>query len=97
MESSGPETTGLADGKRVYPVWRVSFTPKEGISVFRLEEAAVLEVGAGEDRAGFLPSWFLDRVCGGFPATEQSTPTRASPPPTVDSNAGEHPRREESS
>lgn len=43
------------------PVWRVSFSPKVGITVKQLDEAGVKDVEAGdeEERIGFLPKWYV--------------------------------------
>lgn len=43
-------------------VWRVKFTPGEGARVMKLDKAAVEEVVNGEDRVGFLPRWYWDKV-----------------------------------
>jgi RAT1-interacting protein len=42
-----------------FPVGRVSFTPEKGVSFKVLDGAEVAEVQAGEDRIGFLPSWYM--------------------------------------
>lgn len=44
------------------PVWRVRFTPRKGVTVERLDETEVEDVVGGEDRVGFLPTWFLDTL-----------------------------------
>ncbi|KAF9004030.1 RAI1 like PD-XK nuclease-domain-containing protein [Cyathus striatus] len=41
-------------------VWRVKFTPGSGISVRILGKTDVDEVVNGEDRVGFLPSWYWE-------------------------------------
>jgi len=41
-------------------VWRVTFTPKMGVSVRTLNEREVDEVRGGEDRVGFLPRSFWE-------------------------------------
>jgi RAT1-interacting protein len=41
------------------PVGRVSFTPGKGVSFKALDSAEIEEVRAGEDRIGFLPSWYM--------------------------------------
>lgn len=55
-------------------VWRVRFTPKEGISVAMLDEDGVADVVGGEERVGFLPRWYWDE-------TQRSHPPVSSPPP----------------
>jgi hypothetical protein len=55
-----------ADDERI--VWRVSFKPGVGLSMCRLDEERVEDVRAGEDRVGFLPRSYWERV------------RRASPP-----------------
>ncbi|KAF4571259.1 decapping endonuclease targeting mRNA [Pleurotus pulmonarius] len=44
------------------PVWRVSFSPKVGITVKQLDDAGVMDVEAGDDeeRIGFLPKWYVE-------------------------------------
>ncbi|KAF5359530.1 hypothetical protein D9756_003498 [Leucocoprinus leucothites] len=39
-------------------VWRVGFSPGEGVRVRELNETEMAEVEAGEDRVGFLPGWY---------------------------------------
>lgn len=39
-------------------VWRVKFTPRVGISVGILDPPGVENVAGGEDRVGFLPTWY---------------------------------------
>ena len=43
-------------------VWRVSFTPQQGVSVRVLDEEEVDDVRGGEDRVGFLPRWFWEEM-----------------------------------
>lgn len=43
-------------------VWRVFLNPKDGIEVFELDSDAVKEVAGGEDRVGFLPTWYYELV-----------------------------------
>ncbi|EGN99498.1 hypothetical protein SERLA73DRAFT_90841 [Serpula lacrymans var. lacrymans S7.3] len=45
-------------------VWRVKFTPREGVSVALLDEAGVADVEGGEARVGFLPRWYWDKEIG---------------------------------
>ncbi|KAF8839526.1 RAI1-domain-containing protein [Paxillus ammoniavirescens] len=51
-------------------VWRVTFTPKVGITATMLDGAGMEEVVGGEDRIGFLPRWYWDEVAP--PATEEA-------------------------
>jgi RAT1-interacting protein len=39
-------------------VGRIVFTPGTGVTFSRLDDAQVQEVVAGEDRVGFLPTWY---------------------------------------
>ncbi|KAI0773674.1 RAI1-domain-containing protein [Fomes fomentarius] len=59
-------SSGLIDSedKPSSRVWRVSLTPKDGIEVFELDRDAVKEVAGGEDRVGFLPTWYYELVAG---------------------------------
>lgn len=42
-------------------VWRITFTPKQGIRIVKLlPEEVVAEVSNGEDRIGFLPRDFYE-------------------------------------
>jgi RAT1-interacting protein len=44
-------------------VWRVKFIPKEGVRVVKLDRLAVAEEVVGdEDRTGFLPKWYWERL-----------------------------------
>jgi len=47
-----------------HSVWRVRFLPRVGITMFRLDHSGVEEVRAGDDRVGFLPSWYLPKQDG---------------------------------
>lgn len=40
-------------------VWRIVFTPKQGIRVTQLSSEEKAEVSEGEDRVGFLPRDFF--------------------------------------
>jgi RAT1-interacting protein len=44
------------------PIWRVTFKPRTGVSVGKLEEGDVRDVIGGEDRVGFLPTWYWNEV-----------------------------------
>lgn len=43
-------------------VWRVTFTPKVGISVALLDASGVEDVMGGDDRVGFLPRWYWNEI-----------------------------------
>jgi hypothetical protein len=43
-------------------VWRVTFTPGDGVTAAPLDQAGIDEVEAGEDRVGFLPRWYADEL-----------------------------------
>jgi len=44
------------------PVWRVAFKPGAGVSIRLLNEDGIEDVMGGEDRVGFLPTWYWDEV-----------------------------------
>ena len=43
-------------------VWRVKFTPRVGVQLALLQEEERREVEAGEDRVGFLPTWYWKEI-----------------------------------
>ena len=43
-------------------VWRVKFTPRVGVELTILHDVARKEVEAGEDRVGFLPTWYWEEI-----------------------------------
>ncbi|KAJ3739234.1 RAI1-domain-containing protein [Lentinula detonsa] len=43
-------------------VWRVSFLPGEGARLVKLDRSDVEEVVNGEDRVGFIPRWYWDKI-----------------------------------
>jgi len=43
-------------------VWRVKFIPQRGITIEILGPIGVEDVRAGEDRVGFLPTWYWDEL-----------------------------------
>ena len=55
-----------SSGNTVSPgsVWRVKFTPRVGVELALLSEEERREVEAGEDRVGFLPSWYHTEIQG---------------------------------
>ncbi|KAH7102787.1 RAI1 like PD-XK nuclease-domain-containing protein [Auriculariales sp. MPI-PUGE-AT-0066] len=44
------------------PMWRLSFTPGQGLRLSELDQAQIEEVRNGEDRVGFLPKSYYDVV-----------------------------------
>lgn len=58
----GVVQTSTGNAAKPVPVWRVKFLPKNGVSVEMLDRAGVDDVVGGEDRVGFLPTWFFDDV-----------------------------------
>lgn len=51
-----------SDGPADEPVWRVSFKPGNGIEVRQLDDAEVREVQNGEERVGFLPISYFNKI-----------------------------------
>lgn len=43
-------------------VWRVTFTPGVGLAIYRLDDDGVEDVIGGENRVGFLPQWYWERL-----------------------------------
>lgn len=54
-------------------VWRVSFVPREGARVVKLDKSEVEEVVNGEDRVGFIPRWYWDKVNSATHISHQSS------------------------
>jgi len=52
-------TSGTAASESV---WRVKFTPRVGVELTLLHDIARKEVEAGEDRVGFLPTWYWEEI-----------------------------------
>ncbi|KAM6490541.1 hypothetical protein JOM56_013884 [Amanita muscaria] len=48
----------IREGVNADSVWRASFVPGKGVLFRKLDQAAADEVSGGEDRIGFLPSWY---------------------------------------
>ena len=46
------------DGAGEDAVWRATVVPGSGVLLARLDRAGIADVSAGEDRIGFLPSWY---------------------------------------
>lgn len=62
-------------------VWRVSFSPRVGVTLRRIEDEEVKEVVEGEDRIGFLPRWYYDDIHKTAHAADPAdNPTPASHP-----------------
>lgn len=58
-------------------VWRVKFTPCVGVQLVLLQEEERREVEAGEDRVGFLPTWYwkeIRDVSGASSGTKDTEP-----------------------
>ncbi|KAG6821330.1 hypothetical protein H0H93_000191 [Arthromyces matolae] len=49
-----------SNGSEDASIWRAKFTPGKGITVTLLEAADVEDVRGGEDRVGFLPTWYWE-------------------------------------
>ncbi|KAI0052272.1 RAI1-domain-containing protein [Auriscalpium vulgare] len=43
-------------------VWRVKFAPGVGVEIVMLNDAETKDVGGGEERVGFLPSWYWKEI-----------------------------------
>jgi len=55
-------------------VWRVKFVPGSGVNVEELGSSGLEEVVNGEDRVGFLPSWYWEEVMReSYPTTSIGT------------------------
>ncbi|KAG6894849.1 hypothetical protein C0992_004324 [Termitomyces sp. T32_za158] len=56
-------------------VWRVKLTPQKGVTVTMLDNTEAAEVQGGEDRVGFLPTWYWRelRTAGGVEPTTCTT------------------------
>ncbi|KAF7312470.1 RAI1 domain-containing protein [Mycena indigotica] len=55
-------------------VWRVTFRPQIGVDITLLDREGVDEVEAGEERVGFLPTWYWDEVGGKGKQKKQDSP-----------------------
>ncbi|KAG6865781.1 hypothetical protein C0991_011773 [Blastosporella zonata] len=60
-------------------VWRVKFTPRKGIAVTMLDLVDMEDVRGGEDRVGFLPTWYWkeSQAAGAHKATPAKPPAAA--------------------
>ena len=63
-------------------VWRITFTPKDGVKMHALDDEGIKDVQSGEDRVGFLPSWYYKGV---VVTCNQETPPES---PSRDSQRG---------
>jgi len=70
-------------------VWRATFTPRAGVEFALLREEDRREVEAGEDRVGFLPTWYWkeiqENVSGAHSSSTsggEAKPSRSSAAPT---------------
>ncbi|KAG6919208.1 hypothetical protein DXG01_008506 [Tephrocybe rancida] len=51
-----------SEASQAASVWRVQFTPLKGITVRKLGSDDVDDVRGGEDRVGFLPTWYWEEA-----------------------------------
>ncbi len=58
-------------------VWRAKFVPRSGVTLALLDPPDVENVVNGEERFGFLPSWYLDELKGS-PEIKQSSSSETS-------------------
>ncbi|PIL36601.1 hypothetical protein GSI_00290 [Ganoderma sinense ZZ0214-1] len=65
-------------------VWRITFTPKDGIKMHALDDDGVKDVQGGEDRVGFLPSWYYKEIV--------DTPNRQTRPSPSESASSRSPK-----
>jgi RAT1-interacting protein len=62
--------SSICGGSDTSSVWRVKFIPGSGVRVEELGPSGLEEVVNGEDRVGFLPSWYWEEVmCERHPTT----------------------------
>lgn len=63
--NDSPHQDGASDDSEIIrdeSVWRVSFKPGRGVEVRLLDVSEVEEVRNGEERVGFLPNSYFDKV-----------------------------------
>ena len=77
--TSRGDTPELKAIPREQCVWRVNFYPGKGAEVVLLDDAAVADVRNGEDRIGFLPRVYWDKVVS--PARTERIDERATAQP----------------
>jgi RAT1-interacting protein len=82
---SNVESGNVAPGS----VWRATFTPRAGVEFVLLREEERREVEAGEDRVGFLPTWYwkeiqenVSRAHSSSTSGGEAKPSRSSVAPT---------------
>ncbi|KAI1788942.1 RAI1-domain-containing protein [Ganoderma leucocontextum] len=56
-------------------VWRITFTPKDGVTMRTLDNEGIKDVQGGEDRVGFLPSWYYKEVVGTPTGNQETEPS----------------------
>ncbi|KAJ3714085.1 RAI1-domain-containing protein [Lentinula raphanica] len=61
-EFSIKEQSGCDDSTISAQIWRVNFLPGEGVRLVKLDKPATDEVVNGEDRVGFIPRWYWDKL-----------------------------------
>jgi RAT1-interacting protein len=88
---SNVESGNIAPGS----VWRATFTPRAGVEFSLLREEERREVEAGEDRVGFLPTWYWKEVQENISGAHSSStsdgeakPSRSSAAPTASAAGG---------
>ena len=52
----------ICGGSKTSSVWQVKFVPGSGVNVEELSPSGLAEVVNGEDRVGFLPSWYWEEL-----------------------------------
>lgn len=81
-------TPAIVSEDRLVPVWRVKFVPGSGVSAVLLDQAAVDDVSAGEERVGFLPRWYVEELKppASPPRPDPSESPKAAPASTSSSS-----------
>jgi RAT1-interacting protein len=72
---SNVETGNPAPGA----VWRVKFSPRVGVQLALLQEEERRSVEAGEDRVGFLPTWYWKEIQDTSSASSKAKDTEPVP------------------
>lgn len=68
-------------------VWRAKFVPRSGVTLTLLDPPDVEDVVDGEDRFGFLPSWYLDGMKGTIENEHPSSSKDPHPVPVLESQS----------